>query len=126
MRKNLARLFAAVLAFVLVCSAGLVQTGNAATGQAADAKTSTAATGKSEGQSSPSSTSASKLVDLNSASKADLEALPGIGPAYSQKIIDGRPYRAKTDLVRKKVIPQATYDKIKDKVIAKQQPAPPK
>jgi DNA uptake protein ComE-like DNA-binding protein len=73
----------------------------------------------------PAASSKTQLVDINSASKEELMTLPGIGEAYSQKIIDNRPYRGKNDLVQKNVIPQATYDKISDRIVARQKTAAP-
>lgn len=59
-----------------------------------------------------------KLLDLNTASDADLQQLPGIGPVMAAKIVKGRPYKAKDELVRRKIIPPSAYGPIKDKVIA--------
>jgi DNA uptake protein ComE-like DNA-binding protein len=60
------------------------------------------------------------LIDINSATKDQLDALPGIGAARSEAIIKGRPYKGKDELVQKKIIPQNVYDGIKDNIIAKQ------
>ena len=75
------------------------------------------ASGQSTAASKSAKASSGKL-DINTATKDQLDALPGIGAAYAQKIIDGRPYNAKNDLIRRNIIPQSTYDGIKDQIIA--------
>ena len=64
-----------------------------------------------------------KKIDINSAAAEELMTLPGIGEAYSKKIIEGRPYKMKNQLVSRKIIPDATYKKIQEQIIAKQDTA---
>jgi DNA uptake protein ComE-like DNA-binding protein len=112
-RKTLANLLVVLVGFCFVTGSVFGQTKSSqTTSKSAQTTPKKADTQKSEKKAAQ--------IDINSASKQELMTIPGIGDAYAQKIIDGRPYRAKNQLVQNKIIPQATYDKISDQIIAKQ------
>jgi len=105
MRKVYASMVAAILALAIVSPRVVLAQAGSTSSQASAAAKSKAS-------------QAAEQLDINTASEAQLDALPGIGSAYAQKIIANRPYRSKHELVTKKVIPQATYNKIRDQIVA--------
>ena len=114
--------FNRILSFILITLLSIALPLSAQTKSKSTSKApapATAAKGTA-GKTTTAAPSLNALIDLNSAPKAQLMTLAGIGDAYADKIIAGRPYARKDQLLTKKVIPQATYDKIKDNVIARQ------
>lgn len=124
MNRRVFKQFAAVTMSLLLISAvafaqATTQSKTSTTG-GTQKSSSTTTTKSTTGTSAKTTTPAKKKLDINSATKKELMELPGIGDALSQKIIDGRPYKAKNELTQKKILTDDVYAKISDQIIATQ------
>jgi DNA uptake protein ComE-like DNA-binding protein len=111
--KRLLAALAAALALTMTCAAQAPKTAPAKKGATATHQPQTPATQQAQTHKS------AELVDINTATADSLKTIPGIGDAYAEKIIQGRPYRTKHDLVQKKILPQGVYDKVKGQIVAR-------
>lgn len=116
MKKTLSRALVVAVALIFVSTIGFAADTKAPAKPAPPAKPAV------EKQATAKSEAKKELVDLNTATIDQLKSIPGIGDTYAQNIIDGRPYAKKDQLKSKKILPAAIYDKIKDAIIAKQEP----
>ena len=104
---------------LLIVSTSLAQSGQTSAPSSSGSAQS-GATKSSSSKPDKMTSAMGEKIDINAASKDQLQTLPGIGDKTAQKIIDQRPYRSKRDLLTKNIVPQSTYDKIKDQIVAHQ------
>jgi competence protein ComEA len=128
MKKNLTKILVAMMSLVLLSSLAFAQAAPATkksskTDKTATKDTATDSKGTTTDKTAADAKKSEAKLDLNSATRSELMDLPGIGTAYADKIIAGRPYANKKQLVSRDIVPEASYKKFSDKVIAKQSKA---
>jgi DNA uptake protein ComE-like DNA-binding protein len=118
MNRLFARIIVSIVSVLFAATIALAADKKAPAAPAPAAKPAAEAKAQADPKAAPATKA--EQVDINSATEADLKTVAGIGDTYAKKIIEGRPYAKKDQLVTRKIVPKAVYDKVKDKIIAKQ------